>query len=108
MFKAKSDNTIHITRGDTGVLNLSLKRNNEPYILGESDTCVLTVKKNTTDAKALMVKQLVDGQFTIEPSDTAALEFGIYKYDIQVTTSEGVVCTVVAPHNFIIEDEVSW
>ena len=108
MFKVKNDNSIHITRGDTGILNLSLKLNGEPYIMGEDDICVLTVKKSVDDAEAIFQKPLQDNKFTIEPADTNGLRYGIYKYDVQLTTGEGVVSTVVTPKDFVVEAEVSW
>lgn len=108
MFKVKNDNTIYITRGDTGVINLSLKKDNGTYIMGEGDVCVLTVKRSVDDRCKLIQKQLEDGQFRIEPEDTRRLEYGTYKYDIQLTTASGVVATVVTPKNFIVEAEVSW
>lgn len=108
MVSVHADKSIHLTRGDTAVINLALKMNGEPFILDENDVCVLTVKAIPVTETVLIQKQLVDGKFTIEPSDTSNLKFGIYKYDVQLTTSEGVVSTVITPSNFVIEAEVTF
>ena len=108
MFNVDKNNVIRLTRGDTAVINLSLKMNGEDYVLNECDACVLTVKKRVVDEEVLLQKQLINGQFIIEPTDTSALPYGTYKYDVQLTTTEGVVNTVITPKDFVIDAEVTW
>lgn len=108
MFRVDADNTIHITRGDTGVINLALKLNDEEYILAEGDVVLLTVKRTPMDKEILFQKTLENNQFTINPEDTSNLKFGTYKYDVQLTTATGIVSTVITPRNFNVEAEVTW
>lgn len=106
MFKVKPDYNIYITRGDTGVINFDL----ENYDLGENDSVVLTVKQNVNTDAIIMQKELdhETKQFIIEPDDTKTLRYGVYVYDIQLTTEIGEVHTVIKPHDFTIESEVTW
>ena len=102
-------NSLIITRGDTGILNLDLKQHNgEQYTVAEGDNCVLTVKRSVNNAEVLFQKELTDGQFIIEPSDTENLDYGTYKYDVQLTTADGKVDTVITPADFKVETEVTW
>ena len=108
MFKIKNDKTIMLTRGDTAIINMSLTMNGSPYTLQEGDECVLTIKKSVEDAESLVKSQLVNGQFVIAHEDTMNLEYGTYKYDIQFTSADGFVNTIVTPKDFVLDTEVSW
>lgn len=108
MFKIANNKSIYLTRGDTAIINLSLKIGYKTYEVAKNDKCVLTVKKSTKSPDALLTKELSNGQFIIKPEDTSTMDYGTYKYDVQLTTADGIVNTVVTPNDFVIEEEVTW
>lgn len=100
---------IGLTRGDTARLTVSITNDaGEEYEIQPEDTLTLSVKKAVTDAEYALQKTVKGANlFYIEPKDTAGLAFGKYKYDVQVTTAEGEVYTVIAPSTFEILQEVT-
>lgn len=100
---------IKLTRGDTARLTVSIADDaGEPHTIQEGDTLVMTVKRNITDADPCIQKVVTGGNaIHIKPEDTAVLEFGKYKYDVQLTTVDGDVYTVIAPSVFEILQEVT-
>lgn len=109
MFSVLENNTIQLTRGDTARLTVDIVDDKgEKYIVKENDVMVLTVKKATIDTDYCLQKS-IKGSNTIhiEPKDTAGLGFLKYKYDVQMTTAEGDVYTVVAPSTFELLEEVT-
>lgn len=100
------DNDITLTRGDTAVIDFSL----DNYEVATGDSIVLTVKKTVNDTTNVFQKTLdVDNaQFVIEHNDTKDLAYGKYMYDIQLTTAEGKVFTVITPHYFVLDSEVTF
>ena len=103
-------NTIKLTRGDTARLTVPItnETTNAEYVMGENDTLTMTVKKNITDTEPALQKVLVGlNTFHIKPSDTAGLDFGKYKYDVELTTADGDVYTVIEPSTFEILKEVT-
>jgi hypothetical protein len=110
MFKVYEDGSIELTRGDTAYLNVEITDDTgkAEYAMQPGDTLTLSVKKQYTDAKPCIQKIITDGKlFHIEPSDTSGLEFGKYKYDVQLTTESGDVFTVIGPETFEIKAEVT-
>lgn len=110
MLKIMKDGTIQLTRGDTAriAVDLTNEVDNKEYVMQKDDTLVLSVKKTINDEKALIQKSLTGGNtFHIEPKDTAPLKFGQYKYDVQLTTADGDVFTVIVPTTFEIMAEVT-
>lgn len=100
-------NDINITRGDTLHLHVDLAdANGSEWAMADGDAIAWTVKRTTTDTEALISKAGQD--VTIEPADTASLEYGRYVYDVQLTTSEGEVYTVVKPSAFNVTEEVTF
>ena len=107
MFKI-SNKMIRITRGDTGIFTLSVKSGGQSYDYS-NDQVLFTVKKSMNTKEIIFQKTIEYGQtVTILPEDTAGLPCGTYTYDVQVTTANGVVNTVITPNPFIIEPEVTW
>ena len=108
MFKVQN-NKIAITRGDTGIFRLDIQDtqgNNYNY---ENDTVVFTVKENTKTTETLIKKTISPlSDVVIEPGDTKDLDYGDYVYDVQLTTTEGVVDTVIAPSVFRVLPEVTF
>lgn len=108
MFKIV-DNTIEITRGDSGVLALTLTSSDgSEYVVQPGDAILLTVKKSTRMREIILQKIFNDGQIKFEPQDTENLPYGEYVYDVQLTTASNDVFTVITPHKFKVLDEVTW
>lgn len=108
-----SNLNISLTRGDTGRIKVActVKETGEAYSIGSKDTLVLTVKSNTSDSEPLFQKTVKGSDIiTIAPTDTSSLAYGKYRYDIQLTTSDGEVCTITGlkPPKFTIAEEVTW
>ena len=78
--------TITLTRGDTfEALVSATKRDGTQYIPVEGDVIRFAMKENYDDPRPLLVKDIpIDTMMlTLEPQDTADLNFGKYVYDIQ-------------------------
>lgn len=99
---------IQLTRGDTARLTVDITDSEgKAYEVKEDDVLTLTVKKDYSDPEPLIQKKVIGSNlFHIEPEDTKGLEFGKYKYDVQVTTADGDNYTVVADKVFNITREV--
>ena len=98
---------IHLTRGDTLIANLEIKRDAEPYIPAAGDTIRFAMKKDYNDDEPLIIKTIDNNEMVLklDSSDTKSLEFGEYVYDIQITMEDGTVDTFISDV-FIIEPEV--
>ena len=109
MFTVTGTN-IALTRGDNATLCVTLSNiGGEPYSLNEGDELVLSVKQSA--AVSPYIFQLTadgEGVFTFLPSTTEDMAFGSYKYDIQLTTNEGEVYTVIPVSTFTVMEEVTW
>ena len=103
------NNNISITRGDSAIFALTVKKaDGEPYKISEGDTVIFTVKKSTLDDKIITQKKVVKGVITLNPDDTKNLEYRTYYYDVELTQADGFVSTVISPHKFIVEQEVTY
>lgn len=100
---------IKITRGDTAVIALALQnKDGSEYVPQEGDIILLTVKSSVYTKEILIQKKFTDQQIKINPDDTNNLSYGKYYYDVQLTTVSGDVFTVITPHKFEIQSEVTW
>ena len=109
MFKVYNDGSIELTRGDTAYLLVGITDSEgASYEMQSGDTLTLSVKKNVTDEE-MSFQKVVKGSsvFHIEPQDTQALEFGKYKYDVQLETADGDVYTVLGVNTFELLKEVT-
>lgn len=102
------NNTVTATRGDSVYLNIKLTKNGEDYEMAEGDTLTLTIKKTTSSKKALISKTFEDLTVKIESGDTDSLEYGTYYYDVQLTSANGDIDTVIPPTKFVIAEEVTF
>lgn len=110
MFYIESNDTIKLTRGDTARLTVNIDNDVDgyEYIIQTEDTLTMTVKKGISDDIPVMQLNIKGTNvFHIKPSDTSTLDFGSYKYDIQLTTSDGDVHTVIGPATFTLLKEVT-
>lgn len=104
------DNTIRLTRGDTARISIDIDNlsSESSYELSENDVIELTIKASVKDITPLVHKKITGtNQFHIEPSDTKELAFKKYVYDVQLTTSDGDVYTIIEPSTFEIMKEVT-
>lgn len=98
---------IHLTRGDTLIANLEIKRDDETYIPAAGDVIRFAMKKDYKDEEPLILKTIDNNEMVLrlDSSDTKSLEFGEYVYDIQITMEDGTVDTFISDV-FIVEPEV--
>lgn len=102
-------NTIHLTRGDSAVLLLKIRKDDETeYELQAGDSVLFTVKNSVYDTAVIIQKKLIDGVIKLNPDDTKNLQYGTYYYDVELTQTDGFVATVIGPQKLIIEPEVTY
>lgn len=111
MLTVDRDNSIHLTRGDTARLLLGSVVNEvtgKDFVLSADDTVTFAVKKTVYDATPT-VQIVVPGgaAIHIKPEDTKEMSFGKYLYDIQITTANDDIYTVIPPTTFEILKEVT-
>lgn len=94
MFEAKNGR-IKITKGDSASLLVNLKMaSGEAYQMQAGDMLTLTVRRMPGDEK--LIEIVSDSEIlTFIPSYTKDLEPGAYCFDIQLTTANGDIFTVV-------------
>lgn len=102
-------NRITLTRGDSALLKLKLRDNqNKVYTLAPMDTATLTIKENI-DSPDIILAITADknAQFEFTPKNTANLACGKYVYDVQVNLADGSIYTVINPAQLIITKGVT-
>lgn len=113
MYEVDKNNAITMIKGDTVILDLKFfDQEDAPYVPKERDRIRFALKKRYDDSEPLLVKDIpIDTlQLVIEPKDTKNLPcgeyHGRYKYDIELTTAEGFVDTIIPRADFTILEEV--
>lgn len=105
------DNTIHLTRGDTARFSIGRIVNtvtNTDYTPTAEDTVTMTIKKTVLQADPFVQLIVPGGEVLhIKPEDTKAMAFGKYVYDVQLTTADGDVYTIIPPATFDLLKEVT-
>lgn len=104
----KDSNAMSIIKKDTASISLSL----DNYSFVEGDVVKFTVASELESQNPVISKEITaftNGTAVIELTtiDTNITE-GSYYYDIQVTTTEGVVDTVVGPAKFVVKGGVTY
>lgn len=108
MLSIDNKNNIRITRGDTAKLTLTvLTIDSETYDYSD-DLTQFTVKRNTVTEDIVFQKTFTGNTITITPADTKDLYYDDLKYDVQLITPSNEVYTVIAPADFVIEEEVNF
>lgn len=110
MLYVDNDGTVRLTRGDTARLQVPITNTltGTEYDMFPGDILRFTVKRTVNDTTPLIQKESLGiNSFHIEPTDTKALAFGKYVYDVELTTASGDVYTVVAPSTFEVLREVT-
>lgn len=103
--------TIELTRGDTFSAQLNLKfKDGTEYVKTEGDHAWFSVKKTYDRSEPYIIHKEIDLDamlLYLEPTDTEDMEYGEYKYDIQLELSNGVVDTVIPRSKIVILEEVT-
>lgn len=107
MLTVDSKNNITLTRGDTAILTLTVKKNGNDYDFSD-DLTQFTVKRNTVTSDIVFQKTFTGTSIQIDPSDTKDLYYTDLKYDVQLITPDNEVYTVITPHDFIVAEEVNF
>lgn len=101
--------TIYLTRGDTAYIQITLTDSaGNAYVPAEGDVIRFAVKKLYSDVNVLLEINIPTEtlMLTINPADTKKFRFGEYKYDIELTRSDGVVDTFIDRADFFVTEEV--
>lgn len=105
---------LSMVRGDSETLNITLKT--ETLTFNPGDTLELTVRETLDSPERALYKKIVVAAglhpttltININPEDTQNLDFNkTYVYDIQWSTAEGVVKTIVENSKFSLRPEVT-
>ena len=111
MIQVANDNSIELTRGDSAYIRVPIFLNNgegDEYFLDPLDKLIFSLKKSISDTEYAFQKKLTgDNVFHIEPKDTKDLEYGSYRYDVELITKTGDVFTVIPPTSFKLTSEVT-
>ena len=100
---------IQITRGDTAYFNIEITQaDGSLYTRVDGDKLIFTVKRSYNSDFEYIQKELEGLAIVLAPEDTNELDYGTYWYDVQLTTSDNSVYTVVGPARFIIREEVTF
>lgn len=88
---------IEFTRGDTFKKKVLTHKNDEDYIPSEGDTIVFAAKKSYTENQvAVEINVPADtGILEIRPENTKQLKYGVYVYEVELTTADGEVHTII-------------
>ena len=114
MYKVEGT-TITMTRGDTLLVQVGMTRDGTAYTPEAGDRVRFAVKTelNRKDTDFVEDEPLIEKQIPIEtmilqldPEDTKSLPFRSYKYDIEITFSDGTVATFICNSDFILTPEV--
>ena len=108
--------TITLTRGDTFITNITLKRDGSTYTPVNGDRIRFAMKSPEMNARktawtddTVLVEKAIPYntmQLKLDPEDTKELDFGQYRYDIEITFANGDVDTFIENAVFILNPEV--
>lgn len=104
-----TNDEVILTRGDSADIIVNITdANGDIYTPAEGDVIKFTLKKNCNTSDIIIQKTLVNSVISLQPADTKDLPYGTYYFDVQLTTAGDGVYTVVSPHRFIIDKEVTF
>lgn len=99
-----------MTRGDSLLVFLDLEYSDgTTYEPNEGDYIRFAVKKTFNDSvPPILVKEIpIDTmRLVLDPEDTKQFAYGQYRYDIQITTADGLVDTFIDRAVLVITEEV--
>lgn len=103
----EEDGMIKLTRGDTAYLDIMVTDDDgKEFPLSNQTEICMTVRE---DALSPILFQLPaeNSRIKINPEDTKDMEFGTYRYDVQVMLENGDVYTY-GPYKFKVLQEVTY
>lgn len=105
MFTIDKANVMTIIQGDTGIIHVDLGN----YDLVNGDQIIFAIASKITEPA--LVKKVIntfepDGsaKIVIDAADTLKLPAGNYLYEIEVTTQDGRVDTIIPVTKFVIKE----
>lgn len=125
MFNIDRYSNISITKYNSGVISVEpiIDGTNEPYELQDGDIVILSVKSTIGDDEPVLQKTYTKEEctdcesdtteitLTIEPEDTANLDYYDYVYDVAILSSDGGFYTFIGggekPLNFRVLPSIS-
>ena len=111
------ENNIKMTRGDTlRVVVTMYQRDGTEYQPQQDDVIKFYLKralmthgnKQFVDQDPIITKTIQNSDLILElePADTKNLDFGNYKYDVEITFGDGTVDTFISDASLILTPEV--
>lgn len=98
-----SDNAITLTKGDSMTLAVSLMNKDKkvPYVPVAGDTVRFAVSigyKGEADYELIFTTPIPNDTllFTVSATETEALEYRTYNYDVEITHENGLVDTFIS------------
>lgn len=89
------------------LIKLSLENEDgSDYIPSETDKIYFRLKKFATYPDVLIEKEITNMILELTPADTSKLDFGVYRYEIELVTGDGCHYTVICDEPFVIEKEL--
>ena len=99
---------IKLTRGDTATMLVQIfDIEGKEYEIKDSDVITFTLRKNSASEVSLTKVAIPSHHILFEPNDTSELIPGLYKYDLQLTTAEGGVYTIIQDNYFELLPEIT-
>ena len=104
-------NDIRMIRGDTERLTVTCQLSDgteRPFEAGDTVTLTVAWPMGPTVLQK-RVTDFVEGAavISIAHADTNELAPAAYRYDVQLTTRDGTVATIIPPAKFVLEGDVT-
>ena len=104
---------LKVIRGDTNIFKFTRKDSEGNTITQKANALYFTIKSDCFTNKVLIQKTIDDMTFengvytfTIDGNDTDNLNYGFYKYDLEVVEEE--YKQTISIGDFVIEEEVTF
>lgn len=108
MFVIDKRNKIILTKGDSATIFIQVVDiDGNEYEIKPTDTIKMTVRKTVGDDVAIDKVATPEHYIIIDPEDTSELDTGLFLYDIELTTEEGFVYTIVPTNYFQLTEEIT-
>lgn len=108
-YAISNKNTITLTRGDSFIARVDITDHEGKEIKPpEGSSLRFAMKKTFEDEEPLLVVNIPINTMLLElkPEQTHELPFGNYVYDVQLTTSEGLIDTIIPKGRLRLSEEV--
>ena len=104
---------LKVIRGDTSKFKFSRKDSEGNTIMQQANAIYFTIK-NDCFTKQVLIQKTIDDMtfengvytFTIDGTDTDNLNYGFYRYDLEVVEEE--YKQTISIGDFVIEEEVTF